>query len=97
VPAEQAQLVAHAALQVGDTVLMASDDPTGGYEPPRGFCVSYSTTDLGEAKRVFDALAEGGTVTMPFGQTFWSPGFGMCTDRFGTPWMVGTENPDAMG
>ena len=39
-------------------------------------------------QRVFDALAVGGQVTMPFAATFWSPGFGMVTDRFGTPWMV---------
>lgn len=36
-------------------------------------------------------LADGGEVTMPFGATFWSPGFGACTDRFGVPWMVDTE------
>ena len=43
---------------------------------------------IGRSKRVFDALAAGGQVTMPFAATFWSPGFGMVTDRFGTPWMV---------
>ena len=41
-----------------------------------------------EAERVFQALAEEGEVTMPIGETFWSPRFGMCVDRFGTPWMV---------
>jgi PhnB protein len=43
---------------------------------------------------VFEALAEGGEVTMPIGETFWSPQFGMCVDRFGTPWMVDTEPAD---
>ena len=41
-----------------------------------------------EGERIFQALSDGGTITMPFAKTFWSPGFGMLTDRFGTPWMV---------
>ena len=53
--------------------------------------VSFSTPDAGEAKRVFEALAEGGNVTQPLIETFFSPAFGMCTDRFGTPWMVSAE------
>lgn len=48
---------------------------------------------LGGARRIFDALAEGGRVTMPFEATFWSPGFGMAVDRFGTRWMVNAEGP----
>ena len=41
-----------------------------------------------EARRVFDALAEGGRVTMPLEKSFWAEAFGMLVDRFGTPWMV---------
>jgi PhnB protein len=40
---------------------------------------------------VLGELADGGEITMPFSVTFWSPGFGACTDRFGVPWMVDTE------
>lgn len=40
-----------------------------------------------------ESLAAGGTATMPFGETFWAKGFGMCTDRFGTPWMVNCAKP----
>ena len=50
--------------------------------------VSIQADDVAEGRRVFDALAQGGQVTMPFDKTFWSAGFGMVTDRFGTPWMV---------
>jgi PhnB protein len=50
--------------------------------------VSLSYPTAAEAKKIFDALVEGGSVTMPFGKTFWSEGFGMLTDRFGTPWML---------
>jgi PhnB protein len=49
-----------------------------------------------EGERIFNALADGGQVTMPFAKTFWSPGFGIFTDRFGTPWMINCEaEPDA--
>jgi PhnB protein len=53
-----------------------------------GFTVSLAYPSVDEAKRVFDALAEGGKVSMPFQETFWVERFGMVTDRFGTPWMV---------
>jgi PhnB protein len=93
VPEGQADLVMHAALMLGDTLLMASDDPTGGFEGVKGVAISVSAADTAEAGRVFDALAEGGEVTMPLGETFWSPCFGMCVDRFGVSWMVGVAAP----
>jgi PhnB protein len=65
-------------------------DVNGDGGPMRGVAVNVTVNDVTEAKRVFDALAAGGTVTMPLAETFWSPLFGMCTDRFGTPWMVNT-------
>ena len=92
-PAGSGDLIIHAALKVGDELLMASDDPTGDGGPRKGVAVSYTAPDTGEAKRVFDALADGGAVTMPMGETFFSPAFGMCTDRFGVPWMVGVDAP----
>jgi PhnB protein len=95
VPPEQADLIMHAALTFGDDLLMGSDDPTGDGGPMRGVAVSYTTKDMGEATRVFDGLAEGGTVTMPLGETFFSPRFGMCVDRFNVPWMVNVEPPAA--
>src|SRR3990170_8375856 len=95
VPAAQADLIMHAALTVGDDLLMASDDPTSdGFGPVQGMQVHYAVADVDEAKRVFDALAEGGQVTLAIGETFWSPAFGMCVDRFGTPWMVSAEPAD---
>jgi PhnB protein len=88
-PPEQADVVIHAALTVGEDVLMASDDPmTDSFGPVQGMMVSYDAVDVAEAKRVFDALSSGGTVTQALTPTFFSEAFGMCTDRFGTPWMV---------
>jgi PhnB protein len=95
VPPEHGDLIMHAALTSEDDLLMGSDDPTGDGGPMRGVAVSCTVPDVAEADRVFHALAEDGEVTMPLGETFWSPMFGMCVDRFGTPWMVNVEAPPA--
>jgi len=86
--------IMHVHLQVKDQSLMGSDampgaDATcGGYQPAQGLWVSIQAADVAEGRHLFDALAQGGTSVMPFDATFWSPGFGMVRDRFGTPWMV---------
>ena len=86
--------IMHAALTSGDDLLMGADDPSGNFEGAvHGMCVTYSLADPGDAKRVFDALAEGGEMQMPLGETFFSPAFGMCIDRFGTPWMIMADMP----
>lgn len=92
---EAADMIIHAALAVGEDVLMASDDPTSAdFGPVQGMMVSYDAADVDDAERVFAALAEGGTVTQALEPTFFSEAFGMCTDRFGTPWMVVAPEPD---
>jgi PhnB protein len=85
-------LTAHAALTLPDTVLMGSD-AMGELPPPHGMYCMWSAKDADEGKRIFDALADGGTVEEPFAPTFFSPGFGTCVDRFGTPWMLVTDQP----
>lgn len=79
--------IVHAALRIGDSVLMATDMPPQMYKVPQGFSVSITTT-AAEAERVFPLLAEGGTVNMPLTQTFWAERFGDVVDRFGIPWMI---------
>ena len=92
VPPGKEDYVIHAAVMAGDALLMGSDDPmTEDFGPVQGMMVSYSATDADDAKRVFDALAEGGQVNQELIETFFSPAFGMCVDRFGTPWMVSAE------
>ena len=90
-PTESHKLIMHATLSVGNGVLMGADSPDGRYTKPTGINVSLHLKDIAECERIFNALAENGNVTMPFEQTFWSPGFGMCVDRFGIPWMVNCE------
>jgi len=90
-PPEWGDKILHASLAIGDERLMGSDAPPGHYEQPKGLSVSISLKDRDKGERIFNALAEGGTTTMPFSKTFWASGFGMCTDRFGIPWMVNCE------
>lgn len=81
--------VMHASFRVGQTTLMASDG-CGETHPFNGFSLSLTVNTEAEADKFFNALAEGGEVTMPLGKTFWSPRFGMLTDKFGMGWMVST-------
>ena len=60
-------------------------------EERRGFSIAIQLDDPAEAGRIFHALAENGTVTMPIQKTFWTVRFGMLVDRFGVPWMVNCE------
>ena len=87
-PPEMASKVLHAQFTIDGEVVMASDAPPQHFEKPQGFSVALQIEDPAEGEKAFHALAEGGTVKMPFGVTFWSKGFGMCVDRFGIPWMV---------
>ncbi|MBV8121579.1 MAG: VOC family protein, partial [Alphaproteobacteria bacterium] len=90
-PADWHGKIAHARLTVGDAVLMGGDPPPQHYQLPKGITVTLATGDPAEAERVFEALSEGGMVTMPIAETFWARRFGMLTDRFGIPWMINCE------
>ena len=79
--------VMHCAFRVGESLLMASDgcEEGGSFG---GFSLSLTVPSEAEADRVFALLTDGGQVQMPLAKTFWSPRFGMVTDRFGMGWMV---------
>ncbi len=79
--------VMHASFRIAGNTLMASDG-CGEATPFSGFSLSLSVPTPAEAERAFAALADGGEVRMPLTPTFWSPCFGMLTDRFGIGWMV---------
>ncbi|WP_018232137.1 VOC family protein [Thioalkalivibrio thiocyanodenitrificans] len=80
--------IMHASLRIGDAVIMASDDCSPHPRAFGGFSLSISVPDASTADRMFAALADGGEVQMPLDRTFWSPRFGMLTDRFGVAWMI---------
>ena len=84
--------IMNAAFRIGETQLMA-DDGMGPATPEfKGMTLALSAASDADTRRVFDALAEGGTVQMPLAKTFWTSSFGMLSDKFGVPWMVMTES-----
>ena len=90
-PPETHKSIMHSTLRIGEGILMGADAPPEYFRNPQGFSVSLSISDKAEAERVFNELAAGGEVKMPFEKTFWAAGFGMCIDKFGIPWMVNCE------
>lgn len=93
-PADQRNRVMHMSMEFGDQVLMGSDafGPMP-YQKPQGMSISIGIDDSVEAERIYNALSEGGTVTMALQKTFWAERFAMFTDRFGIPWLVNCEAP----
>jgi len=92
VPPTHVDKIMHARLVLAPgQELMGSDSPPGRHESPKGMHVSLLLPSIAEGERIFRGLADGGTVEMPFEQTFWAPRFGMVVDRYGTPWMVNVE------
>lgn len=96
IPPGNEDRVMHARMTIGQNVLMAGDAMAGSepYEGMKGFSLTLSYPTAAEAKQVFEALIDGGKVTMPLQKTFWAEAFGMLTDQFGTPWIInGNLNP----
>lgn len=91
VPADWQARILHANLQVGALSLLGSDAFPDTYQRPQGFAVTLGFAEPAEAAVVFEALADGGQIQMPFQAAFWSPGFGLLVDRFGIPWEVNCD------
>lgn len=81
--------IMHATLTCKDVSLMGSDVMDGtAHKPQTSVSIAHQCKTVAQAQAIFDQLQEGGEITMPFSETFFAPGFGMCCDRFGTNWMV---------
>ena len=84
--------IMHVSLPVGEGTSIMGSDAIDGFGPPmtmgNNFAVSVNTGSEEEATKVFNALADGGQITMPLDKTFWGAFFGMLTDKFGINWMV---------
>jgi PhnB protein len=80
--------IMHAQVQIGDATVLMSDGRCGGKPNFQGFSLVISAKTETEADKFFSALGDGGQVTMPLAKTFFSPRFGMLTDKFGVGWMV---------
>ena len=80
--------IMHTSFRIGQTTIMASDGCSTEKPNFEGFSLALSVPNEAEADRVFTALSAGGQVRMPLTKTFWSPRFGMLTDRSGIGWMI---------
>lgn len=87
-PAGMQDKVMHSSIRIGDSEIMATDGECSGTAGFQGISLTLSVSDDAEARQRFEALANGGQVTMPLGRTFFSPSFGIVKDRFGVTWMV---------
>ncbi len=93
VPPDAEDLILHTSMPLGGISLMGCDDPKAREATLGGFQISVTDPNSDEVERLFDELKSGGSVQMPLGQTFWSPLFGMCTDKYGVAWMVSVPGP----
>ena len=94
-PPNSGEKVMHSLFRIGDAQIMASDGNCTGKPGFQGFALTLNAANAAEANQRFDALADGGKVQMPIGETFFAKSFGMVADRFGLNWMVmaGPKNP----
>lgn len=91
--AEFADRVMNAQLQLpGGGLLYAGDCPPHlPYEGIKGVNITLNYDGVDEAEAIFNKLAEGGTITMPYSPTFWAKKFGMLIDKFGVSWIINGE------
>lgn len=95
---DAAKRVMHVSMTLDGDRIMASDMPAGmPFEPMKGMTVSLAYKTADEGRKVFEALSAGGKVQMAYAKTFWADGFGMCVDKFGTPWMVNAGDAPSGG
>jgi PhnB protein len=88
-PPDWSDKVLHATLDLAGLTVVASDVPfPDRKEPPKGFSLLLNVDDPDDAERVFNLLAENGTIEMPLQQTFWAKRFGILSDQFGVPWTI---------
>ncbi|MEK4629587.1 MAG: VOC family protein [Solibacillus sp.] len=93
VPAEAKDLVMHALIELEEGKMMFSDTYPGSQQVTIGdnITIAYFSKDEEEIQTIFNSLAEGGNVTMPLQETFWSKCYGQVTDKFGVLWQLSHE------
>ncbi|WP_066306582.1 VOC family protein [Bacillus sp. FJAT-29814] len=93
-PADAKDRVSHASIKVGESEIMFSDTfPGQPHQTGTQVIICISTNDAEQARRMFEALSDGGQVEMPIQETFFSPAYGTVTDKFGVTFQVFTEGP----
>jgi PhnB protein len=95
-PAGWEKKILHGRITVGDTDVIGADAFPNQYEKPRGFSILLNLDDPAAGERIFNALAENGTVQMPLQKTFWAERYGVLVDQFGIPWEINCERPNVI-
>jgi PhnB protein len=94
---EQKNLVMHVGLELPEGQMIMASDMISGMGPKRiegnNSSISVHPDSRQDADRIFNALAQGGTITMPIADQFWGDYFGSLTDQFGVNWMVNYTDP----
>jgi PhnB protein len=85
--------VLHTSMQLGETVIMASDVAPERFQPMRSAYLSLSVDSDEEAERIYKLLEDGGEIFMPIQETFFATRFAMLRDQFGTSWMIVHNRP----
>jgi len=85
---ESKNKVMHAAFQIGETEILASDGYCLGAPAFQGFALTINAANSAEALKLFTGIAEGGKIQMPLDKTFFAASFGIAVDKFGVNWMV---------
>jgi PhnB protein len=92
-PADWRKKISHATFAFAGHMFSGSDALPGQYQKPQGFALQLNLSDPAEAERIFQALAENGTIQTPLQETFWALRFGVLIDQFGVPWLINCEKP----
>lgn len=94
-PESAKDLVSHAMIKVGEAELMFSDTfPGQPVQSGSQVTICIGTNDVEKSKQFFNALQDGGQVIMPLQETFFSPAYGIVTDKFGIPFQIYTEGKE---
>jgi len=83
----------HVTLVLGNYMLQGADVPPESYQTPQGFSLNLELQDAGKGERIFNTLAQNGTVKMQLQETSWAQRFGFLVDRFGVPWLINVGKP----
>ena len=98
IPDEFGEKIMHVSLPISSETRIMGSDQGGDWVPDlrhgNNFAISVNSNDVEEGRRIFESLADGGKVTMPFEKTFWQAYFGMATDKFSINWMVNCNLPE---
>jgi PhnB protein len=87
--------IIHATLELDDAELTGTDVPEKDFHKQQGFSVTISNQDTQRGREIFRVLADSGVIHIAFAPTFWSPGYGSLTDRYGIPWEINSSDPQA--